>query len=83
MNIAGILAMFSDKRRAVKKQYRIPEKTLFLLGILGGSAGCLLGMYLFRHKTRHLKFVIGMPLILIAQLAIALILLKSCDVQLL
>ena len=59
--------MFIDKRRAIQRQWRIPEKTLFLSALLGGSAGSILGMYLFRHKTKHWYFVIGMPAILAVQ----------------
>lgn len=67
-NIVGLAVMGIDKRRAIRHQWRIPEKTLFLVSILGGSIGTWAGMYLFRHKTKHWYFVIGMPLILIAQL---------------
>ena len=55
-----------DKRRAKRGAWRIPEKTLFLSAILGGGVGAIAGMQLFRHKTRHRSFVIGMPLILLA-----------------
>ena len=70
MNILGVLVMAVDKRKAVKKKWRIPEKQLFLVSLLGGSIGTLTGMYLFRHKTKHWYFVVGMPLILIIQVAI-------------
>lgn len=70
INLAGLLSMYIDKKRAVHKKWRIPEKTLFLVAILGGSAGSIAGMHLFRHKTKHWYFVIGMPLILIIQIAI-------------
>lgn len=63
INLTGFLCFFSDKRRARRHRRRIPEKTLFLTAVLGGGAGCLLGMYLFRHKTRHLSFVLLMPLL--------------------
>lgn len=71
LNIAGIVLMGMDKHRARRKQWRIPEKTLFLCSLLGGSAGTWMGMYLFHHKTKHWYFVIGMPLILILQAVIA------------
>ena len=64
INAFAFLLMLIDKRRAQKNKWRIPEKTLFLSAILGGSLGALVGMYIFRHKTKHLKFVIGMPVIL-------------------
>ena len=69
MNVLGVAVMWSDKRRARLHRWRIPEKVLFGVSLLGGSAGTWAGMYLFRHKTRHWYFVIGMPLILILQIA--------------
>lgn len=71
INASGFLLMLVDKRRAVKKQWRIPERTLMLCAAFGGSVGCLLGMYTVRHKTRHLKFTLGIPLILAAQAILA------------
>lgn len=68
LNLAGLFVMWSDKRRARKKQWRIPEKMLFLVSLLGGSAGTWGGMYLFHHKTKHWYFVLGMPLILVLQI---------------
>lgn len=73
MNIAALLIMGIDKSRARNQGWRIPEKTLFLLSLLGGSLGSLAGMYLFRHKTRHWYFVIGMPLILVAHIVLAIL----------
>ncbi len=73
MNILALLVMGIDKSRARNQGWRIPEKTLFLLSAMGGSLGSLLGMYLFRHKTRHWYFVIGMPLILVAHIVIAIL----------
>ena len=70
MNILGFMAMGIDKKRAINKEWRISEKTLFLLSLLGGSLGTWSGMYLFHHKTKHWYFVIGMPAILIAQIVI-------------
>ncbi len=60
-----------DKAKARRGAWRIPEKTLFLLPLLGGSVGALLGMLVFRHKTKHWYFVWGIPLILLAQIALA------------
>ena len=71
MNLAAFIAMGVDKSKAKRGAWRIPEKTLFLLSFLGGSIGSLAGMYTFRHKTRHMKFVIGMPAILIVHLIAA------------
>lgn len=67
MNIAGLLVMYMDKHKARKHKWRIPEKTLFIVSLLGGSIGTWSGMYIFRHKTKHWYFVVGMPLILILQ----------------
>ena len=71
LNIAAFAAMGLDKRRARRDAWRIRERTLFLLALLGGSVGAIAGMYLFHHKTRHWYFVVGMPVILILQLALA------------
>ena len=60
-----------DKSKARRGAWRIPEKTLFLLPLLGGSVGALLGMKVFRHKTKHWYFVWGIPIILLAQTALA------------
>ena len=70
-NLLGFVLMGADKRRARKGLWRIPERTLFLSAILGGSVGTIAGMWTFRHKTKHWYFVFGMPLILLAQLAAA------------
>lgn len=69
MNLLGFIIMGEDKRRARKKLWRIPEKSLFLCSVLGGSIGTWAGMYVFRHKTKHWYFVVGMPLILLLQVA--------------
>lgn len=68
INMIAFLAYGIDKRRAIKKRWRIPEKTLLGLAIIGGTLGALAGMYGFRHKTKHLKFVLGVPIILILQI---------------
>ena len=68
INLIGFLAFWLDKQKAKKGQWRISEKTLFLLAFLGGGAGCSLGMQVFRHKTKHLSFVIGIPLIMTVEL---------------
>ena len=72
INILGFALMGTDKSRARNGKWRIRERTLFLFSLLGGSIGTLTGMYVFRHKTKHWYFVIGMPLILVAQLALVL-----------
>ena len=69
-NIVAFALMGIDKRKAIKNKYRIPEKVLFMSAILFGSIGANLGMKVFRHKTKHMSFVIGMPAKLIIQIAI-------------
>lgn len=71
INALGFLLMLIDKNKARKKKWRIPEATLMGVAALGGSIGSLMGMYTFRHKTKHKKFTIGIPAILIAQLLLA------------
>lgn len=71
MNIIGFCLMGLDKHRARTRQWRVPENILFGAALLGGSAGAWAGMYVFHHKTRHWYFVVGIPLILAAQLALA------------
>ena len=68
VNIAGFLMMGIDKLKAKKNAWRVPEKTLFAVSIIGGSIGTWAGMYVFRHKTKHWYFVIGMPMILVLQI---------------
>ena len=72
INAAAFLLMLVDKLKAKKNRWRIPERTLFGSALLGGSIGALLGMYTFRHKTKHLSFTLGMPAIQIAQVALAI-----------
>ena len=72
INAAAFLLMLVDKLKAKKNRWRIPERTLFGSALLGGSIGAILGMYIFRHKTKHLSFTLGMPAILIAQVALAI-----------
>ena len=67
VNAAGFLSMLADKLRAKKNLWRIPESTLLAIAILGGSMGSLMGMYTVRHKTKHKKFTLGVPLILLLQ----------------
>ena len=77
INIIAFLLMGIDKHKARRGKWRIPEKTLFLTALLGGSIGSILGMYQFRHKTKHTAFVIGMPCILLFQILLFWILLSS------
>ena len=70
INIIGFSAMFLDKQKAKRGKWRIPEKTLFLFALIGGSLGTTLGMHMFRHKTKHWYFKFGMPMILIVQIVL-------------
>lgn len=72
INLIGFFAMFFDKQKAKRGKWRIPEKTLFLFAIIGGSLGSTLGMHLFRHKTKHWYFKYGVPAILIIEIGIVL-----------
>ena len=73
-NFELFLTMAIDKSKAKRSKRRVPEATLFLMALLGGSIGGIAGMYCFRHKTKHLKFTLGIPAILIVQLAAAFLL---------
>ena len=73
INAAGFLLMLVDKWKAKKNRWRVRESTLLLVAALGGSVGSLMGMYAFRHKTKHLKFTLGIPLILAGQCVIAVL----------
>ena len=76
INIMAFLVMLHDKNQAKRHKIRVPEKTLFLLAIVYGSIGIFLGMYAFRHKTKHASFVYGIPSILFIQLFLSLYLFK-------
>ena len=76
INLVTFAVYGIDKRRARRGAWRVPEKTLFLLPLLGGSIGALLGMRVFRHKTKHWYFKYGMPAILVAQVLLFALLFK-------
>ena len=77
INALSFLLMLTDKRRAVKKAWRIPEATLLGIAAIGGSLGAVVGMRLFRHKTLHLKFALGLPLLLVLHTMLAVLLFCS------
>ena len=77
MNILGFSLMGIDKWKAKKGAFRIPESTLFIIALIGGSIGSIIGMYTFRHKTRHWYFVYGMPAILLLQIALVMFVLNG------
>lgn len=70
INLIAYLVMADDKRRARERKERIPERTLFLLALMGGALGILIAMYAKRHKTRHSSFVVGIPLLLFLNAAL-------------
>lgn len=76
INLIAFLAMGADKRSARRHARRTPEATLLLLAVIGGSVGAICGMLLFRHKTRHPQFYLGLPAILLAHLLLAYVLLR-------
>ena len=77
VNCTSFIFMAVDKHKARKIAWRIPESTLFVLALIGGSLGSIAGMHLFRHKTRHWYFLYGMPAILIVQILLVLLLVTS------
>ena len=76
VNAVAFLLMLVDKQSARKKLWRIPESTLLLSAAIGGSIGALAGMYIFRHKTKHLKFTLGVPAILVVQIIAVFLLMR-------
>ncbi|MBD5524923.1 MAG: DUF1294 domain-containing protein [Lachnospiraceae bacterium] len=77
INFISFITMGLDKYKAKKRAWRIPESTLFVLALIGGSIGSIAGMHLFHHKTRHWYFLYGMPAILIIQILIVIALATS------
>lgn len=77
INFIGLVIMGIDKLKAKKRAWRVPESTLFVIALIGGSLGTTLGMFLFRHKTRHWYFRYGMPAILIIQIVSIVALMNS------
>ena len=71
------ILMYVDKERAIKKEWRISEKTLLILGFFGGAIGGVLGMYLFRHKTKHNAFAFGFPILAAIQIYIIVQFIKN------
>ncbi|GAB3803954.1 DUF1294 domain-containing protein [Virgibacillus kimchii] len=71
VNVLVFIIMGVDKRKAVKRKYRVPERTFWMLAALGGSLGVMFGMNFHRHKTRHTSFKIGMPIMLVLNIVLA------------
>ncbi|RLL47908.1 DUF1294 domain-containing protein [Oceanobacillus piezotolerans] len=70
VNIIGFIMMRIDKQKAIKGKFRIPERTFWLLAILGGAIGIYMGMKAFRHKTKHTSFIIGVPVLIVINLVL-------------
>ena len=68
VNAVGFYMMWSDKRKAIKDAWRTPERNFFIVALIGGSVGCWAGMQTFRHKTKHIKFTVGIPMIMLLQI---------------
>ncbi|MBR6390951.1 MAG: DUF1294 domain-containing protein [Lachnospiraceae bacterium] len=77
VNLLGFSMMGIDKSRARRRAWRIPEAHLIIVALIGGSVGAILGMWLFRHKTRHWYFAYGLPVILVLQIAVVIALILS------
>ena len=81
INFCGFASMFIDKRRAIRRAWRIPEKMLFLIAFAGGSLGSTIGLFTFRHKTKHWYFRFGMPLIFALQIITACYIIGSGRIE--
>lgn len=77
VNLAGFAVMGIDKQKAIRHLWRVWESTLFLIALIGGSLGSIIGMRVFHHKTRHWYFVYGMPAILILQIILVVLVLRN------
>lgn len=76
INLTAFIMYGADKQKAVRHKWRIPERVLIGIAVFGGSVGALLGMKVFHHKTKHMKFVIGVPVIIIIQVIAAVLVLR-------
>lgn len=79
INVFGFFMMAADKRKAVLSKSRIRERTFFIIAWLGGSLGVFLGIFAFRHKTRHKKFTAGLPFVMAAQIIAAILVFECCN----
>lgn len=73
VNIVGLIMMGSDKNRAVSNQWRISEKALWITALIGAAPGMTVGMKMFRHKTKHMQFKLGFPILAILDIIIYLV----------
>ncbi|MBY0124035.1 DUF1294 domain-containing protein [Bacillus sp. S/N-304-OC-R1] len=76
MNLVGLVIMKSDKTKAIKHQYRISEKTLWIVAILFGATGMTVGMRAFHHKTKHIQFKFGLPMLSLIEIGVLLYVIK-------
>ena len=77
INALALVLMLADKKKAIKNRWRIPERTLLAIAAMGGSLGAILGMKLFRHKTKHLRFSVGLPCMLAVHIVLLIIFLPK------
>ena len=77
MSVIGFALMGIDKSRAINHKWRIKEATLFLIAFLGGGIGSTLGMFFFRHKTKHWYFAVGFPALAILQITLIIVYLSK------
>ena len=73
VNVVAFAMYGIDKRKAVKDQWRIPEKTLLIIALIGGAVGAFVGMQVFHHKTKHWKFILGVPACMILHIALGVL----------
>ncbi|WP_411168072.1 DUF1294 domain-containing protein [Clostridium sp. MB05] len=76
VNLIAFIVIYTDKQKAIRKKWRIKESTIIFLSLMGGSIGTYIGMYTFRHKTKHLKFTLGVPMIILAQVLAYIFIIK-------
>ncbi|HBG5342810.1 TPA: DUF1294 domain-containing protein [Clostridioides difficile] len=76
INFVAFFSMYIDKKRAIKNEWRVKEATLISIAVIGGSLGSIIGMYSFRHKTKHIKFTFGIQFIIFLQLLVYFYILK-------
>lgn len=76
VNLIAFIIIYTDKQKAIRKKWRIKESTIIFLSLMGGSIGTYIGMYTFRHKTKHLKFTLGVPIIILAQVLACIFIIK-------
>lgn len=77
INVIAFFIVGIDKRKSIMKKYRIPERTIFLFSLFGGSFGTLIGMFIFHHKTKKMKFLIGIPFLFVLNILIIVYLIQA------